>query len=312
MSPVGQPGRAEPIRDQRRSWPHTERLAYRVGDTVRMRLINAGAARPPNASARLLLQRRQPRRRSSRTRSIPPAVSPHLGRHRTPGAWPDVLADVEADAARQLAVSLPRQRPSRLRRRARRHAAAPPRTHRHVENHALEMMAGPVMGITVTGESLEPRRQPPRKRRQICAWSRASMTGGTDGGSCFGYTLDDGSGRAAAAALPAGTDDCCSSVANPSASRSSTSCPNQPPCTGTASSWRATTTESPDYAGEGNRIAPRHRAGRLVRSALHAAALGHVHLPHAPRRHAAAAGRAFGGAARGGRSGDVRSDARSS
>ncbi len=26
-----------------RSWPHTERLAYRVGDTVRMRVINAGA-----------------------------------------------------------------------------------------------------------------------------------------------------------------------------------------------------------------------------------------------------------------------------
>ena len=30
-----------------RSWPHTERMAYKVGDTVRMRLINAGAAVHP-------------------------------------------------------------------------------------------------------------------------------------------------------------------------------------------------------------------------------------------------------------------------
>lgn len=30
-----------------RLWPHTERLYYAVGDTVRMRLINAGAAVHP-------------------------------------------------------------------------------------------------------------------------------------------------------------------------------------------------------------------------------------------------------------------------
>ena len=30
-----------------RSWPHTERLTYQVGDSVRMRVINAGAAVHP-------------------------------------------------------------------------------------------------------------------------------------------------------------------------------------------------------------------------------------------------------------------------
>ncbi len=30
-----------------RSWPHTERLTYRVGDSVRMRVINAGSAVHP-------------------------------------------------------------------------------------------------------------------------------------------------------------------------------------------------------------------------------------------------------------------------
>ena len=29
------------------SWPHTERLAYTVGDTVRIRVINAGGAVHP-------------------------------------------------------------------------------------------------------------------------------------------------------------------------------------------------------------------------------------------------------------------------
>jgi manganese oxidase len=37
------PGTAGRIVINGRSWPHTERLAYRVGDTVRMRVINAGA-----------------------------------------------------------------------------------------------------------------------------------------------------------------------------------------------------------------------------------------------------------------------------
>jgi len=60
--------------------------------------------------------------------------------------------------------------------------------HRHVENHALEMMAGPVMGITVTGTSTEPVAAS-GARRQLRLVARVD-NGGTDAEPSFGYTLD--------------------------------------------------------------------------------------------------------------------------
>jgi FtsP/CotA-like multicopper oxidase with cupredoxin domain len=76
--------------------------------------------------------------------------------------------------------------------------AAPPPSHQHVENHALEMMAGPVMGITVTGASIEPTDTAGR-RRQLRLVARVDEGGSADE-PAFGYTLHEGAGRQAAKA----------------------------------------------------------------------------------------------------------------
>jgi FtsP/CotA-like multicopper oxidase with cupredoxin domain len=67
-----------------------------------------------------------------------------------------------------------------------------PAAHRHVENHALEMMAGPVMGITVKGTSIEPAPSTTATRRQLRLVARIDE-GGTDAEPAFGYTLHTGS-----------------------------------------------------------------------------------------------------------------------
>ena len=71
------PGNLNRIVMNGKSWPHTERLTYTVGDTVHIRVINVERRRPPDAPARFLLQRGQPRRRAKR-RVVPGTASPHL------------------------------------------------------------------------------------------------------------------------------------------------------------------------------------------------------------------------------------------
>jgi FtsP/CotA-like multicopper oxidase with cupredoxin domain len=77
-------------------------------------------------------------------------------------------------------------------------ATAPAATH-HPENHALEMMAGPVMGIAVTGTSTESP-EPGGERRRLELVARVD-TGGTPAEPAFGYTLHEGR-RGAAPAGP--------------------------------------------------------------------------------------------------------------
>jgi FtsP/CotA-like multicopper oxidase with cupredoxin domain len=72
-------------------------------------------------------------------------------------------------------------------------AASPAQRHQHVENHALEMMAGPVMGITVTGASAEAP-EPTSRRRELFLVARVDA-GGTDLEPAYGYTLHAGSGE---------------------------------------------------------------------------------------------------------------------
>jgi FtsP/CotA-like multicopper oxidase with cupredoxin domain len=71
---------------------------------------------------------------------------------------------------------------------------APPRAHQHVKNHTMEMMSGPVMGITVTGTSSEPNTSASATRRRLRLVARVDE-GGTVQDPAFGYTLDDGSGK---------------------------------------------------------------------------------------------------------------------
>ena len=175
-----------------RSWPHTERLSYAVGDTVRMRLINAGGAvhpmhlhgfyfnvdsrgseredtvYPPGSSPRLVVTERM----------TPGATFALTWKPTRPGNWLFHCHDnVHLDHGGPVDGSAP-----------------PAQRHHHVENHALEMMAGPVMGITVTGASAEPP-EPATPRRELFLVARVDA-GGTDSEPAFGYTLEPTRGAA--------------------------------------------------------------------------------------------------------------------
>ncbi len=191
--PVGQPGRANRFVINGRSWPHTERLAYAVGDTVRMRLINAGAAVHPMHLHGFYFNV-DSRGTEAENTVYPAGGSPRLvvterlapgqtfaltWKPTRPGNWLFHCHDnIHLDYGGALDGA-----PALL------------KTHRHVQNHTLEMMAGPVMGIAVTGESIEPAAAAAANRRRMRLVARVD-TGGTPEDPAFGYTVDDGSGTA--------------------------------------------------------------------------------------------------------------------
>ena len=172
-----------------RSWPHTERLTYRVGDTVRMRLINAGAAVHPMHLHGFYFNV-DSRGTESETTVYPAGGSPRLvvterltpgqtfaltWKPTRPGNWLFHCHDnVHLDYGGNLDGTM-----------------RPPRTHQHAGNHALEMMLGPVMGITVTGASTEPAPSPDATRRQVRLVARVDE-GSTPEEPAFGYVLHDG------------------------------------------------------------------------------------------------------------------------
>jgi FtsP/CotA-like multicopper oxidase with cupredoxin domain len=175
-----------------RSWPETERLAYKVGDTVRMRLINVGAAVHPmhlhgfyfnvdsrgDEGADTIYGRGFSPRMVVTERLVPGRTFSLTWKPTRPGNW---LFHCHDNA--HLARGVPLDGESS-------HTA-----HKHVENHALEMMSGPVMGITVTGASAEP---PPAAtpRRQLTLVARVDQ-GSTEAQPAYGYTLHSGSSTAA-------------------------------------------------------------------------------------------------------------------
>ena len=157
-----------------RSWPHTERLTYKVGDTVRMRLINAGAAvHPmhlhgfyfrvdsrgdefadtgfsPDSSARMVVTERLP---GGRTFSL-------TWKPTRPGNW---LFHCHDNVHLRRGIPLD--------------GREPPASHPHVENHAMEMMAGPVMGITVTGKGTDIPPATTARRRELRLVARVDQGG---------------------------------------------------------------------------------------------------------------------------------------
>jgi len=66
----------------------------------------------------------------------------------------------------------------------------------HVDNHALEMMAGPVMGIIVSGDSVEALSSTSDARRRLRLTARVDADG-TEAEPAFGYTLDAGDSSSA-------------------------------------------------------------------------------------------------------------------
>jgi FtsP/CotA-like multicopper oxidase with cupredoxin domain len=236
-----------------RSWPHTERLTYRVGDSVGMRVINAGAAVHPMHLHGFYFN--VDSRGDEREDTIfPPGSSPHLvvterlapGRTFSltwkptrPGNW---LFHCHDNAHLLSGGSLDGQ---------------PPRASagHHVENHALEMMAGPVMGITVTGASAERAAATSDKPRRLRLVARVD-DGGTADEPAFGYTLENGERPLLASTpyLPGPT------IILKRGEPVSITVENQLP-EATAVHWHGIELESyydgvAGFAGEGTRIAP--------------------------------------------------------
>jgi FtsP/CotA-like multicopper oxidase with cupredoxin domain len=186
---ANQPGVIGRIVINGRSWPHTERLAYRVGDAVRMRLINAGAGVHPmhlhgfyfrvdsrgdeladtvfasESSPRMVVTERLT---GGRTFSL-------TWKPTRPGNW---LFHCHDNVHLQRGIPLD--------------GGTAPAPHPHVENHAMEMMAGPVMGITVTGKDTDIPPATTARRREWRLVARVDQ-GGSSAEPAYGYTLHTGS-----------------------------------------------------------------------------------------------------------------------
>ena len=237
-----------------RSWPHTERLTYRVGDSVRMRVINAGDATHPmhlhgfyfNVDSRgderhdVLFAAGSSPRLVVTERLAPGGTFSLTWKPTRPGNW---LFHCH-DNFHLLHGGSMDGKPS-----------VQQTAGHHVENHALEMMAGPVMGITVTGMTAERPESSSAKRRQLRLVARVDQ-GGTAEEPAFGYTLESGATTSPPAPpyLPGPT------LLLKRGEPVSITVANQLP-EPTAVHWHGIELESyydgvAGYAGEGNRIAP--------------------------------------------------------
>jgi manganese oxidase len=241
-----------------RSWPHTERLSYRVGDEVRMRLANAGGGVHPmhlhgfyfavegggTESTHTLLPGTAPPRLVVTERMASGSTFALRWTPTRPGNWLFHCHDnVHIEHGGPLDGS----------------AKPPPGAHRHVENHALEMMAGPVMGITVDGASAEAP-EPDGPRRDLRLVARLDE-GSTEQEPAFAYTLE----RGAHPAVPPGSSAVGPPIVLKRGEPVTITVVNrlQEP---TAVHWHGIELESyydgvPGFSGLGSRIAPPIRPG---------------------------------------------------
>jgi manganese oxidase len=171
-----------------KTWPNTERLAYTVGDSVRLRIVNASAAAHPMHLHGFYFNI-DSRGDGSRDSTYDPATSLHkaVTERVAPGrtialTWvPERAGNWLFHCHDNLHVmrSLPLD------------GSPLPEGHTsHITNHALELMGGLVMGIEVRsppGVMLAAERRAQRKLRLV---TRVD-SGGTDAQPAFGYVLQE-------------------------------------------------------------------------------------------------------------------------
>jgi FtsP/CotA-like multicopper oxidase with cupredoxin domain len=201
--PVGDPERVVRYAMNGVSWPHTERLTYNVGDTVRMRLANVSFAVHPMHLHGFYFN--VDTRGDERQETVLPTASPRLvvtermapgqtfsltWKPTRPGNWLFHCHDN---------VHVVPQRPFE-----RSAVTTPTAVHNH-EGSMDHMMAGPVMGITVNGRSTE-RAASIGSRRSLRLVARVDE-GSTFDEPAFGYTLHEGRNESLPAApyLPSPT-----------------------------------------------------------------------------------------------------------
>ena len=167
-----------------KSWPHTERLTYQVGEAVHLRVINVGGGVHPmhlhgfyfkvdsrgDEQSDLTFPETSSPRLVNTERLAPGRTFSLTWTPTRPGNWLFHCHDTS-----HIAPALPLD-------------GSKPVPHDHVTNHALEMMAGPVVGITVVGTG-EPSANAatPRNLRLIAKVD----TGGTAPEPAYGFALEE-------------------------------------------------------------------------------------------------------------------------
>jgi FtsP/CotA-like multicopper oxidase with cupredoxin domain len=170
-----------------KSWPHTERLTYQVGEAVHLRVINVGAAVHPMHLHGFYFK--VDSRGDERSDVIFPAnSSPRLvnTERLTPGrtfslTWTPTRAGNWLFHCHDMSHIAP---PLAL-------DGSKPVAHAHVTNHALEMMAGPVVGISVLGNDADTSGANGTARRNLRLIAKVD-SGGTAAEPAYGFALEDG------------------------------------------------------------------------------------------------------------------------
>jgi FtsP/CotA-like multicopper oxidase with cupredoxin domain len=200
-------GRADVLRFtiNGKSWPNTERLSYQLGDTVRFRLINASAAVHPMHLHGFYF-------------NVESRGDAGIDSVYDRSVKPDPVVTERLSAGRTFAMSWVPDRAGNwlfhchdnfhvLRNSPLDGTSLPAEHTLHVQNHALEMMGGLVMGIEVKErERATVVTQGSAARRQLRLVARAD-SGGTSAEPAYGYALSDGraTSRTQAPLLPGPT-----------------------------------------------------------------------------------------------------------
>jgi FtsP/CotA-like multicopper oxidase with cupredoxin domain len=190
-TPGGIVNRNDPIRFtiNGKAWPNTERVSYGLGDTVRFRVLNvSGAVHPMHLHG--FYFNVDSRGDGTRDSTFDLAGSPHrVVTERTAGG-------------RTFTMHWVPERPGNwmfhchdnfhvLRNPPLDGSPMAPEHELHVQNHALEMMGGLVMGIEVRGSGVVQASTEPTPRRRLRLIARAD-TGGTVAEPAYGFVLQDG------------------------------------------------------------------------------------------------------------------------
>ena len=178
--PNGQVARADLLRFtiNGKSWPHTERLTYSVGDTVRYRVINASSAVHPMHLHGFYFD--------VNSRGDGSADSTFGGAT----SVPRVVTERSA-AGRTFSMTWVPERSGNwlfhchdnfhvLRNAPLDGTPLPPEHLAHVSNHAVDMMGGLVMGIEVRGRDVHPVEQAGETGRRQLRLVTQQDTGGSD------------------------------------------------------------------------------------------------------------------------------------